>query len=308
MSRLARLWRVLTGVAVAGALVAATPGTALAQSTPRPVIDSAPDRIRFKGDATIRGHLQDSNPGDRVSLQRKTGSGEWRTLATEAVDESSEVRFRVRDVRTSRWLRLFYRGDAETPSARSAAHRLTVAPRLTFRIRKDDVMEGRRVRYAGRLYPVARERDVVIEHRMSGRWRVIERAHVSDGTFSGAFRYWRDGRRRIRARFAGDAGNIAAVSRDRFHVYSPDRATWYGPGFYGNRTACGQRLGYNTLGVAHRRLPCGTEVSLLYGGRTVTVKVIDRGPYSHANWDLTSETAERLGFKSQGSGTLGASH
>src|SRR5206468_12183409 len=38
-------------------------------------------------------------------------------------------------------------------------------------------------------------------------------------------------------------------------------ATWYGPGLYGRRTACGERLGPGTLGVAHRSLPCGTPVT-----------------------------------------------
>ncbi len=74
-------------------------------------------------------------------------------------------------------------------------------------------------------------------------------------------------------------------------------ATWYGPGFYGNSTACGKTLTTETLGVAHRSLPCGAKVSILYHGRSITVSVIDRGPYSgSANWDLTQETAERLGF------------
>ena len=57
------------------------------------------------------------------------------------------------------------------------------------------------------------------------------------------------------------------------------KATWYGPGFYGKRTACGKRLGRATIGVAHRTLPCGTRVTFYHGGRFVTVPVIDRGPF-----------------------------
>jgi rare lipoprotein A (peptidoglycan hydrolase) len=56
-------------------------------------------------------------------------------------------------------------------------------------------------------------------------------------------------------------------------------ASWYGPGFYGNRTACGQTYSQAILGVAHRTLPCGTLVTLTHGARSVTVPVIDRGPY-----------------------------
>jgi len=56
-------------------------------------------------------------------------------------------------------------------------------------------------------------------------------------------------------------------------------ASWYGPGFYGNKTACGQTYTPEILGVAHLTLPCGTRLTLTYGSRSITVTVIDRGPY-----------------------------
>jgi hypothetical protein len=72
-------------------------------------------------------------------------------------------------------------------------------------------------------------------------------------------------------------------------------ATWYGPGFWNRRTACGVRLKRRTLGVAHRHLPCGTKVTLKYGHRFVTTRVIDRGPYARGvRWDLTKRTAREL--------------
>lgn len=75
------------------------------------------------------------------------------------------------------------------------------------------------------------------------------------------------------------------------------RATWYGPGLYGNRTACGQTLRRSTLGVAHRTLPCGTPVTFYHRGRFVTVSVIDRGPFrAGVEWDLTGATAKALGM------------
>jgi peptidoglycan lytic transglycosylase len=73
--------------------------------------------------------------------------------------------------------------------------------------------------------------------------------------------------------------------------------TWYGPGFYGRRTACGNVLHRSTQGVAHRRLPCGTPVTFYYRGRLKTVPVIDRGPYARASWDLTQATARDLGVR-----------
>jgi hypothetical protein len=78
---------------------------------------------------------------------------------------------------------------------------------------------------------------------------------------------------------------------------SRERATWYGPGFWGNRTACGQRLRRRTVGVAHRRLPCGSRVVIRYKGRFLRTTVIDRGPFANgANWDLTRKAARQLDF------------
>jgi rare lipoprotein A (peptidoglycan hydrolase) len=58
--------------------------------------------------------------------------------------------------------------------------------------------------------------------------------------------------------------------------------SWYGPGFYGHNGACGLVPGgiqKDTIGVAHRTLPCGTKVTFKYNGVIVVARVIDRGPY-----------------------------
>jgi rare lipoprotein A (peptidoglycan hydrolase) len=75
-------------------------------------------------------------------------------------------------------------------------------------------------------------------------------------------------------------------------------ATWFGPGFYGRRTACGQVLTPEVMGVAHRTLPCGTLVAVAYHGAHLIVPVIDRGPYAGngAEWDLTLQAARALGI------------
>lgn len=71
--------------------------------------------------------------------------------------------------------------------------------------------------------------------------------------------------------------------------------SWYGPGFIGNGTACGQTLTRTLLGVAHRSLPCGTLITFKYGGRTLTVPVVDRGPYvSGRIFDLTYGACKKL--------------
>ena len=85
--------------------------------------------------------------------------------------------------------------------------------------------------------------------------------------------------------------------RSRVRVYKPGIATWYGPGLYGNTTACGQELTKELVGVAHKTLPCGTMVEVSYGGRSIVVPVVDRGPFAKGmTWDLTSAAAEQLGF------------
>ncbi len=73
-------------------------------------------------------------------------------------------------------------------------------------------------------------------------------------------------------------------------------ASWYGPGFYGNRTACGQTYTPEILGVAHLSLPCGTLLTLTYGSRSMVVAVIDRGPYVVGRTlDLSNATKIALG-------------
>ncbi len=72
--------------------------------------------------------------------------------------------------------------------------------------------------------------------------------------------------------------------------------SWYGPGLYGNGTACGQNLTKTLVGVAHRTLPCGTLITFRYNGRTLTVPVIDRGPFvSGRTWDLSHGACAKLG-------------
>ena len=72
-------------------------------------------------------------------------------------------------------------------------------------------------------------------------------------------------------------------------------ASWYGPGFYGNRTACGQLYTPEIVGVAHKTLPCGTMLELEFRGRVVTVPVIDRGPFiAGRTLDLSNATRGAL--------------
>lgn len=103
---------------------------------------------------------------------------------------------------------------------------------------------------------------------------------------------------------ASTAASSQAGAGEGLAFSSPMRsaaATWYGPGLYGNRTACGQVLLPWTMGVAHRTLPCGTPVKLAYRGHWIVTRVIDRGPYSYGHaWDLTNGVRRALGFEGSG--------
>jgi hypothetical protein len=112
----------------------------------------------------------------------------------------------------------------------------------------------------------------------------------------------------------GGSGSASAASDEiatpalTIPIFKDALATLYGPGFWGHHTACGQKLTRATLGVASRTLKCGTRVTILYGGREITVPVIDRGPFANgASWDLTMATAKALGIKETATiGTLNA--
>ena len=77
--------------------------------------------------------------------------------------------------------------------------------------------------------------------------------------------------------------------------------SWYGPGYYGHRTACGQTLTSSSMWAAHKTLPCGTSIRVTNSqtGKTVVVQVEDRGPYVRG-WivDLTSPAAQAIGMGS----------
>lgn len=99
----------------------------------------------------------------------------------------------------------------------------------------------------------------------------------------------------------GGGGGTQGITRKRV-------VTWYGPGWYGRKTACGNTLTDHLYGVAHKTLPCGTVVLFRFRGRTVRTKVVDRGPYAAGvDYDLTWAAARKLGVISIGRATVRAS-
>jgi rare lipoprotein A len=80
-------------------------------------------------------------------------------------------------------------------------------------------------------------------------------------------------------------------------------ASWYGPGFHGNKTANGEQYDMHQLTAAHRTLPLGSmaEVRSLSNGRKVTVRVNDRGPFAKGRIiDLSLAAAQALAMTGNG--------
>lgn len=166
------------------------------------------------------------------------------------------------------------------------------------------VIEGDRVVVRGRLAPSGAGRAVALQlSTPKGRWQTVDHDRTdARGRYVLTWRAAHTGTRRVRVTFGGDATvGSARQTAGSTRIYRRALASWYGPGLYGNHLACGGRLSAGTLGVAHKSLPCGTQVTLHYHGRTVRVPVVDRGPYVGAReFDLTAATKQRLGFGSTG--------
>jgi rare lipoprotein A len=81
------------------------------------------------------------------------------------------------------------------------------------------------------------------------------------------------------------------------------KVSWYGPGFHGRRTANGEIFDTNEMTMAHRSLAFGSKVRVtnLDNGRSIVVRVNDRGPYVGGRIaDLSHAAASRLGFVEDG--------
>ena len=169
------------------------------------------------------------------------------------------------------------------------------APAIKVRATKH-VLVGHKVKVKGDVTTEDAKR-VWIQRRKGGRWTTVDRARPdADGRFRASFRSRRLGRMKVRV---VGGGRVSAARRTI--VYHRVPASYYGPGLYGNRLACGGRLHRGTIGVANKTLPCGTRVHLRYHGRHVVAPVIDRGPYAgNRVYDLTEATKDRLHFPSTG--------
>jgi peptidoglycan lytic transglycosylase len=184
-------------------------------------------------------------------------------------------------------------------------HRERSRSHVTLHLSRHSVLVGDRLALRGKVRPSGRHRvKVFFRGAERGVRAVTTRAN---GTFALRWAPERIGSYSVRAFGVHDQRTTGSKSpRRKLTTFRLAGASYYGPGLWGNGVACGGTLMPRTMGVANKTLPCGTKVKLRYHGHSVTVPVIDRGPYvAGRDYDLTEAVKEKLGFP--GVGTVMAS-
>jgi len=111
-------------------------------------------------------------------------------------------------------------------------------------------------------------------------------AHADEGSEKGAEKSLRD-------------ANATAPSTGSGHTFS-GVASFYG-NESGSQTASGERFNENAMTCAHRSLPFGTKLRVTHGGRSIVVRVNDRGPFVRGRvLDLSTAAARALGIDGLG--------
>ena len=107
--------------------------------------------------------------------------------------------------------------------------------------------------------------------------------------------------------FSGCVSKLASANEPRAYNHGDEIergiASWYGPGYEGNLTASGERFDPNAITAAHKTLPFGTRVRVtnLRNGRSVVVRINDRGPYIRGRIiDLSRRAAGIVGMRKSG--------
>ena len=297
--RWTRMRRSAAALVVAVAAVSAgSPATAAPSGSPVQMAGAGSnERVDLGERVAFSGKVPPGPAGRTVRLEHAPRGERWRSVSSKSTSSGGSYRFVVKAKHSGA-----YRATLQGSGA-SAVKRVTVVARLSGRAGRY-VKLGAVVRARGRLRPGMRGRRVALQLRSRGRWKTVDRARTRPGgRFSAAFTPRKLGGLRLRVRFGGDKRNAAVSRKLRGKTYAlrPGHASWYGPGLYGNTLGCGGTLGTGTVGVAHKRLPCGTKVVFRYRGRTATLRVIDRGPYvGGREWDLTAAAKRKLGFGSTG--------
>ena len=289
-----RRWR--RRVAALGLLPAAV--LALTTSVAHAATETAPAAQISVGDSYVpfgrKVALAGSVPGAAaapVTLQfRSARAEEWSALRRLTTDSEGNYRVVIRARRSGAFQAV------PTGGGPSAEVELNVRARASLRSHDSSPLAGAPLTLRGRVRPAGR-RAVRVE--VGGE--TLRTTTNGAGRFGVRWTPRRPGVFRARASTGEDELALAGHATSRVTVFRRAAASWYGPGLYGNPLACGGTLVPGMLGVANKTLPCGTKLTLSYGGRSVRVQVIDRGPFGGGReFDLTEATKQRLGFPDVG--------
>jgi len=306
MKRFRRLRRRRAALALFPATVALSitmiaPSTALGADAGTSKFDAKASKVKPGAKVKVKGKfpaIAQTQAGGAAKSSRKVsiqfqpaGKNRWRKAKTTVSNKDGRYKERVKVKRTG-FLRAVH-ADGRT----TKPDRVRVKAKLRTKLKNRNAKLGQKVKVKGRVAPGTKRKIVV---RIGGD--KVKTKTNRKGKFKVKWKADEVGSYKAKVKTPGN--KVAAGDKDKAGkttVYRPAQASWYGPGFYGNRTACGQTLTTGTVGVAHKTMPCGTKLKLHHKGKTVKVKVIDRGPY-HGNreFDLTGATKQKLGFGSTG--------
>ena len=190
---------------------------------------------------------------------------------------------------------------SSTAAQTAAAATAPAAPAKVHAAARRSVLVGQKVPVSGAISSGQTGQGILVQTKAGRGWKTVAHTRTkAHGRFATSWRPPHIGSYQLRVRGTG-AGIAPRTLHGHVAVFRAVQASYYGPGLYGQRLACGGTLTPSKLGVANKTLPCGTKVTLRFHGRAVTVSVIDRGPYVGGRvYDLTSATKSKLGFGSTG--------
>lgn len=269
--------------------------------------DSSRNRVEANDSITLSGRFAaprapaaqtGTDPAADPSVQdvriqfRALGAESWQDTRRTETGRSGRFETQIAVGRSGRFRAVSANGQT-TPAEVVRVESVTRA-----RIADETVKLGEKVKVKGRVEPAGTRRK--IEVRIGGE--TVKTRTTKRGTFAVKAKATETGESTVRVRAGSD--RIAAGSGDKagkVSILRPAIASYYGPGLYGNQLGCGGTLQPDTVGVAHKSLPCGTKLIVAYGDESVKTSVIDRGPYvGNREFDLTEALRNKLGFGSTG--------
>ncbi len=286
---------------IGGSAVALAAGQADAQSATQVRVNT--QHLSYGGKLKVSGNAASSDAGQSVQLQfAPADGGGWRTIGTSRVRRDGSFVLAA-TLRRSGQLRVSggsssaprngSAGTSTTAIAASGSQSISVAARFQVGRGARNVLGGSPAHVHGKLLPQIASRKVTLLGYVHGGWRQLATTRTGrHGGFDFKAPAGGPPRERLMVRFSGDRTNTRAWSyAGRVTAFTSSVASQYDDG---GATACGFHAQY---GVANRDLPCGTKVTIFYGGRSVTATVDDRGPFvGGRDWDLNQNTSGALGF------------